>query len=85
MDGTAAVNALGHKIGWLGILGSTSTRGWTRIGLPDVELASRLAEYQAHLFRRVRDAANPSDCKPDASGNARFDSVILHQFPRPAG
>ena len=38
-------------------------------------------EHQFKYLRRVRDAANPSGCKPDAPGNARFDSVALHQFP----
>lgn len=28
----------------------------------------------------MRDAANPPDCKSDASGTARFDSVASHQF-----
>ena len=31
-------------------------------------------------FRSMRDSANPADCKSAASGNARFDSVVLHQF-----
>ena len=52
-----------------------------RLAMPvDAEMASRLAEYRAHLFRRVRDSANPADCKSAASGAAQFDSVALHQF-----